>query len=80
VIRETFASSVQAGRIALELSGLPSSEALRTERLFVDYDEEAVRRSAPHKDDMDALVKAAQNYAEELESIFKADESADKLL
>ena len=80
VIRETFASSVQAGRIALELSGLPSSEALKTERFFVDYDEEAVRRSAPHKDDMDALVKAAQNYAEELESIFKADESADKLL
>jgi hypothetical protein len=29
---------------------------------------------------MDALIKAAQNYAEELESIFKADESADKLL
>jgi monovalent cation:proton antiporter-2 (CPA2) family protein len=80
VIRETFASSVQAGRIALELSGLPSSEALKTERFFVDYDEEAVRRSAPHKDDMDALIKAAQNYAEELESIFKADESADKLL
>lgn len=47
VIRETFASSVQAGRIALELSGLPSSEALKTERFFVDYDEEAVPPAFP---------------------------------
>jgi voltage-gated potassium channel Kch len=77
VIRETFPSSVSAARIVLEELGFPTSVAIQTERVFSDYDEAALRKSAAFKDDTEALIAAAKDYAKELESLFKADAESD---
>ncbi len=77
VIRETFPSSVSAARIVLEELGFPTSVAIQTERVFSDYDEAALRKSAAFKDDTEALIAASKDYAKELESLFKADAESD---
>lgn len=77
VIRETFPSSVSAARIVLEELGFPTSVAIQTERVFSDYDEAVLRKSAAFKDDTEALIAAAKDYAKELESLFKVDAESD---
>jgi monovalent cation:proton antiporter-2 (CPA2) family protein len=73
VIRENFAGSLEAARMALEELGLPESDARRTVRKFAEYDEAMVRKVYVHRHDEKVLVESAKQYGEELERLFEQD-------
>lgn len=77
VIRETFAASVDAGRLALVELGLSPQEAASVAERFAAYDEDMVRATAALRDDQEALQESAKRYAAELERIFEDDLRAD---
>jgi len=73
VIRENFAGSLEAARVALEELGLSSSEASQAVTRFAEYDEAMVRKMFALRNDEKALVASAKEYAAELERLFEQD-------
>jgi glutathione-regulated potassium-efflux system ancillary protein KefC len=73
VIRETFLSSLDAARQALESLGLTTAEARDAIRTFRDYDENMLRDQVAFKDDEKRLIESAKQAAEELERLFEQD-------
>jgi monovalent cation:proton antiporter-2 (CPA2) family protein len=74
VIRETFLSSIEAGRVTLEALGIDPERAAADAQKFATYDEVRVRQMFAVRDDEKALIAGAKQYALELEELFEADE------
>ncbi len=73
VIRETFASSLEAATDTLEHLGYTEGQALDVATMFRKHDEAMLLRSAEHKDDMEELLNLAQQGRLELEQLFEQD-------
>lgn len=77
VIRENFAGSLDAARVALMELGIGASDARATVTRFAEYDERMMRETAVHRDDEQQLIASAKQYAQELERIFETDAKPD---
>ena len=73
VIRETFASSLEAATETLEHLGYTEGQALAITSMFRKHDEEMLLKSAGHMDDMKELQQLAQQGRLELEKLFEQD-------
>ena len=73
VIRETFASSLEAATETLEHLGYTEGQALAVTSMFRKHDEEMLLKSAEHMDDMKELQQLAQEGRLELEKLFEQD-------
>jgi len=73
VIRETFASSLEAATETLEHLGYTEGQALAITSMFRKHDEEMLLKSVGHMDDMKELQQLAQQGRLELEKLFEQD-------
>jgi len=73
IVRETFASSLEAATETLEQLGYTEGQALEVAKRFRMHDEELLERSAEHMVDADELRKIAKNGRRELELLFEED-------
>lgn len=73
VIRETFASSLEAAADTLEHLGYTEGQALETANKFRKHDEEMLLRSVEHKDNLEELLNLAKQGRMELEKLFEQD-------
>lgn len=73
VIRETFASSLEAATDTLEHLGYTEGQALEVANLFRKHDESMLLRSAEHMHDMEELQNLAKEGRLELEKLFEQD-------
>ncbi|RBP43908.1 Kef-type potassium/proton antiporter (CPA2 family) [Roseimicrobium gellanilyticum] len=76
IYRETLGSSLDLGKEALRLMGIPAHEAHRAAKKFREFDERSIRNMADvwfeHKDG-DAYVNAARDQIAEMEKLFAVD-------
>ncbi|MDA0805832.1 MAG: NAD-binding protein, partial [Proteobacteria bacterium] len=73
VVRETFASSLEAATETLEQLGYTEGQALEVAKRFRWHDEELLERSAQHLEDMEELRNIARQGRRELELLFEED-------
>ena len=73
IVRETFASSLEAATETLEQLGYTEGQALEVAKRFRMHDEELLERSAEYMEDADELRKIAKNGRRELELLFEED-------
>ncbi|GJM13002.1 MAG: portal protein [Pseudohongiella sp.] len=73
VIRETFASSLEAATDTLEHLGYTEGQALEVTSMFRKHDEDMLQRSAEHMHDMQELQNLAKEGRLELEKLFEQD-------
>jgi len=78
VIRETFHSGIEAGRITLENIGFSGKDARHIAELFRDHDERRLKHQFGHHKDEQAFQEEARAWAEELEDIFAQDALDDQ--
>ncbi|MBO6521379.1 MAG: cation:proton antiporter [Rhodospirillales bacterium] len=78
VIRETFHSGIEAGRITLENIGYASKDAKHIAELFRDHDERRLKNQYGQHNDEKAFQESARAWADELEEIFAQDALDDK--
>ena len=75
IVRDTFFSSLRLGEFALHALGIPSQRARRAVDLFAAHDERVLQRSHAIYRDETRLVQTMQDAAEELRSLFEADQA-----
>ena len=73
VVRETFASSLEAATDTLEQLGYTEGQALEVAKRFRLHDEELLERSAQHIEDIEELGNIARQGRRELELLFEED-------
>lgn len=73
VIRETFASSLEAATDTLKNLGYSDGQALQTAQMFRNHDEALLLQSVAHMDDIDELRNLTRKGRLELEKLFAAD-------
>ena len=73
VIRDTFASSLEAATRTLEQLGYPEGRALEVTEMFRNHDETMLQNSVEHLDDIDKLQKLAREGRQELQELFEKD-------
>jgi len=73
VVRETFASSLEAATDTLEQLGYTEGQALEVAKRFRLHDEELLERSAQHIEDIEELGNIAGQGRRELELLFEED-------
>lgn len=73
VIRETFASSIEAATDTLKHLGYSEGQALETALMFRKHDEALLMRSIEHMDDLEGLHGLTMEGRLELEKLFEAD-------
>jgi voltage-gated potassium channel Kch len=73
VIRETFASSLEAASDTLEHLGYTEGQALEIANMFRKHDESMLLKSVEHKDNLDELLKLSHKGRLELEQLFDQD-------
>ncbi len=73
VIRETFASSLEAATDTLKHLGYSEGQALETALMFRKHDEALLLRSVDHMDNLDELHSLTNEGRVELEKLFEAD-------
>jgi len=78
VIRETFHSGIEAGRLTLESIGFASRDAKHIAELFRDHDERRLKNEFGKHSDEAAFQAAAKVWANELEEIFAQDAAEDQ--
>ena len=78
VIRETFHSGIEAGRLTLENIGFASKDARHIAEIFRDHDERRLKNQFGNHKDEAAFQAAARLWASELEEIFAQDAAEDK--
>lgn len=76
VIRETFASSLEAAEETLVALRLPRDQAEQVAARFLEYDERAIREQFELRHDEKQLVESSKRYAAELERILEQDARA----
>lgn len=78
VIRETFFSGIEAGRLTFESIGYASKDAKHIAEMFRDHDERRLKNQFGQEGDEAALQASARAWASELEQIFAEDAQSDK--
>ena len=78
IIRETYLSSLDMARHALEALGMPRAEARASIERFMSYDEQTLHAQQTIRDDEQKLIQSAQMAARELEKLFEADQARDE--
>jgi len=78
VIRETFYSGIEAGRMTFESIGYAAKDAKHIAEMFRDHDERRLRNEFGHHADEAAFQESAKVWANELEQIFAEDAATDK--
>jgi monovalent cation:proton antiporter-2 (CPA2) family protein len=73
VFRESYLSSLEASRVALEELGLAGLDAREITRTFREHDEALLREQYNIRHDEAALIASAKKFNEDLERIFEAD-------
>lgn len=73
VFRESYLSSLEAARVALEELGLAGLDAREVTRTFREHDEALLREQFAIRHDEAALIASAKKFTEDLERIFEAD-------
>ncbi len=73
VIRETFASSIEAATDTLKKLGYSEGQALQTAQMFRKHDEALLLKSIEHMDDFSELQNLTKQGRLELEKLFEAD-------
>lgn len=73
IVRETFASSLEAATETLEQLGYTEGQALEVAKRFRLHDEELLERSAQHMEDIEELRNIARQGRRELELLFEED-------
>ena len=73
VIRETFASSIEAATDTLKNLGYTEGQALETAQMFRKHDEALLLKSLDYVDDLAELQSLTKQGREELEKLFEAD-------
>ena len=73
VVRETFASSLEAATETLEQLGYTEGQALEVAKRFRLHDEELLERSAQYMEDMEELRNIARQGRREFEPLFEED-------
>lgn len=73
VIRETFASGIEAATDTLKNLGFTESQAMETAIMFRKHDEALLLKSVEHMDNLDELQTLTKQGRVELEKLFEAD-------
>lgn len=73
VIRDTFASSLEAATRTLEQLGYPEGRALEVMETFRLHDEQMLCKSVEHMDDINKLNLMAREGRQELQDLFEKD-------
>lgn len=73
VIRDTFASSLEAATRTLEQLGFPEGQALEITEMFRKHDETMLQNSVDHMDNVEELAKMAKQGRAELQQLFEKD-------
>ena len=73
VIRDTFASSLEAATNTLELLGYPEGQALEITDMFRKHDESMLAKSIEHLDNPEELSRMAKQGRAELQNLFEND-------
>lgn len=73
VIRETYLSSLDMARQALEALGMTRDEAAESISRFDSHDQRTLEWQREARDDEQKLIQTAQQAIEELEQLFEAD-------
>ncbi|PCI64115.1 MAG: glutathione-regulated potassium-efflux system protein KefC [Kordiimonadales bacterium] len=73
VRRETFASSLELGELALQELGYSAHQAYRTTQRFRLYDEKMLMASVRYKDDQKSLMEYSKRARGQLERLMGAD-------
>ena len=77
VIRETFFSGLEAGRLALEGIGFASKDANHIAEVFRDFDERRLKTQFGNHKDEAKFQAEARAWADQLEELFAEDMAAD---
>jgi voltage-gated potassium channel Kch len=79
VVRETYASSLEAAAIALEEIGFPGGQASAAVDRFRQYDEQLLQEQLEFRDDEDdeRYIARTRHFTKELEQIFEQDQQAE---
>lgn len=78
VVRETFHSGIEAGRVTLESIGLEAKDARYISETFRDHDERRLKQQFGNHTDEAAMQQSTQQWAKELEEIFAEDSKRDE--
>lgn len=78
VVRETFFSGIEAGRLTLENIGFNARDARHVAEVFREHDERRLRQQFGGHHDEARFQAEARAWAEQLEEIFAEDARADK--
>jgi glutaredoxin 2 len=73
-VREMFYSSLQLAKQALSLLGIDELQAQRAIELFRDHDEKSLLETQAIYRDEQQLIQSQQHAADELASLFEADQ------
>ncbi|MDR3531838.1 MAG: monovalent cation:proton antiporter-2 (CPA2) family protein [Rhodopila sp.] len=74
LVRETFYSSLKMAEESLTMLGISPEDAVRSVALFREYDEQNLRETHAIYRDEKQLIQSTQDAAEELMTLFEADQ------
>jgi glutathione-regulated potassium-efflux system ancillary protein KefC/glutathione-regulated potassium-efflux system protein KefB len=77
VIRETYLSSLDMAKQALEALGMSHADAIDSIERFDEHDQRALESQREARDDEQKLIQSAQQTARELEQLFEQDTTED---
>lgn len=78
VVRETFHSGIEAGRLTLEEIGFAGKEARHIAEMFRDHDERRLRNQFGKHHDESTMMAETLEWSRQLEEMFAEDAAADK--
>ena len=78
VIRETFYSGIEAGRLTLENIGFAAKDARHVVDMFRDHDERRLRNQFGAQGDEASMLADSVAWAQQLEELFAEDAATDK--
>jgi monovalent cation:proton antiporter-2 (CPA2) family protein len=73
LVRDTFHSSLELGRLALTSLGIAGADAARAVELFREHDERALTENHAIYRDEAQLIQSARDAADELAALFEVD-------
>lgn len=73
VLRETYASSLEASEATLIELGYKETQAKHLVEMFREHDEKMLEETVQHHDNVEELVRIGVKKAQELEQLFKDD-------
>ncbi|HTC08350.1 MAG TPA: NAD-binding protein, partial [Acetobacteraceae bacterium] len=73
LVRDTFYSSLELGRLALTSLGIEGADAARAVELFREHDERALTENHAIYRDEAQLIQSARDAADELAALFEVD-------